>query len=68
VLVIVCDRLFEQVMGIACGGPAEDREVQRLAGLPGIPVSTQLFERFDQSPRVAVSIYGVSTIATPVSP
>jgi 4-amino-4-deoxy-L-arabinose transferase-like glycosyltransferase len=54
-LAIACDRLFEEVIGDPCGGPAEDRYLSRLTtgqSLPG------LVERFDLSTRVVVSIYG----------
>lgn len=54
-LVIACDRLFEEVIGNACGGPAEARHLGRLTGEGVIPA---LIERFDQSPRVVISIYG----------
>ena len=54
-LVIACDRLFEEVLGDACGGPAEERY---LAGLTGGAQIPGLVERFDLSPRVVISIYG----------
>jgi len=52
-LVIACDRLFEEVMGDPCGGPAEDRYLARITN--GAP--PELLERFDLSPRTSVSIY-----------
>ena len=55
-LVIVCDRLFERVIGDACGGPAEGRFIARLRGGDRGPEPT-LVDRFDASPRTSVSVY-----------
>ena len=49
-LVVVCDRLFEEAIGSRCGGPAED-------GVAAARGDFSLRERFDASPRTAVSIY-----------
>ncbi len=49
-LVVVCDRLFEETIGSRCGGPAEDQ----VAAARG---DFSLRERFDASPRTAVSVY-----------
>jgi hypothetical protein len=56
-VVIACDRLFEAVIGAACGGPAE---ALFLAGLPrpGATAPLRLLDRFDASPRTSVSVYG----------
>lgn len=54
-LVIACDRLFEEVVGDPCGGPAEARYLGRLTNGKSLP---GLVERFDLSPRVVISIYG----------
>ncbi|HEX5589261.1 MAG TPA: hypothetical protein VFX65_03090 [Candidatus Limnocylindrales bacterium] len=51
VLVLACDRIFEDVIGDACGGPAEARYLARLGAAPSV------VERFDLSPRIAISIY-----------
>jgi hypothetical protein len=62
-IVIVCDRLLESVIGAACGGPAEDRFIFGAgAATPdpytGItPSSGSLVDRFDASPRTAISVY-----------
>jgi hypothetical protein len=48
-LVIVCDRLFEPVVGLLCGGPAEAR-----LSHPDFP---RLVDRFDLSLRTSVSVY-----------
>jgi hypothetical protein len=51
VLVVVCDRLFEEAIGAPCGGPAEAEAVgpdDRFAALT---------DRFDVSPRTSVSVY-----------
>ena len=53
-LVVACDRLFEEVMGAACGGPAEGAYVGRL-GLDIRRFAPAV--RFDLSPRISVSIY-----------
>jgi 4-amino-4-deoxy-L-arabinose transferase-like glycosyltransferase len=51
VLVVVCDRLFEEAIGAACGGPAEEAAV----GPPSRFVI--LADRFDASTRTSVSVY-----------
>jgi hypothetical protein len=49
--VVVCDRLFEQVLHAACGGPAE-----AAAGF-GAPPWAPVVDAFSASPRTFVSIY-----------
>lgn len=62
-VVIVCDRLLESQIGAKCGGPAEDRFMfGEGASIPdpytGITPSTRsLLDRFDASPRTAISVY-----------
>jgi len=62
-IVIVCDRLLESQIGAKCGGPAEDRFMfGEGAAVPdpytGITPSTHsLLDRFDASPRTAISVY-----------
>jgi 4-amino-4-deoxy-L-arabinose transferase-like glycosyltransferase len=62
-IVIVCDRLLESQIGAKCGGPAEDRFMfGEGAAIPdpytGITPSTRsLLDRFDASPRTAISVY-----------
>jgi hypothetical protein len=62
-VVVVCDRLLESAIGAPCGGPAEDRFMFGAAGpVPdpstGITPSTgSLIDRFDASPRTAISVY-----------
>ncbi len=62
-LVIACDRLFERVIGDACGGPAEDRYVTRLAAEAGSGTGTAvrpvLLDRFVASTRTVVSVYRI---------
>jgi hypothetical protein len=53
-VVVACDRLFEEVMGAACGGPAELEYMRRLAGDARVP---DLVTRFPLSPRIEISIY-----------
>ena len=48
-LVVVCDRLFEPVIKLACGGPAE-ASLQH----PDFP---RLVDQFDLSPRTSISVY-----------
>jgi hypothetical protein len=55
--VVVCDRLFETVVGAACGGPAEDQLVAAIAG-QDLLRPPDLVGRFDATPRTVVSIYG----------
>jgi hypothetical protein len=56
-IVVACDRLFDAAIGQPCGGPAEDAFLTGLIGSgPGAPVLT-LWDRFDASPRTAVSVY-----------
>ena len=50
-MVVVCDRLFEEAIGAPCGGPAETAWAAKLE-----PTSV-LADRFDASPRTAVSVY-----------
>ncbi len=50
-LAILCDDLFVEQVGAACGGAAEDREVARL-GVAGV-----LFERFSPAPGRTLSVY-----------
>ena len=62
VIVVACDRLFEEAIGQPCGGPAEDAYMAKLtqlgSGAAGVP--PPVLERFDASPRTSVSIYGVA--------
>jgi hypothetical protein len=51
-LVIVCDPLFDEVVGAACGGPAEDAWLGD-AGLASLP----LRDRFEAGPRRVISVY-----------
>ena len=57
--VVVCDRLFEGPIGLACGGPAEDSLIAEMtemgSGTGAAPPA--LVERLDASPRTSVSIY-----------
>jgi 4-amino-4-deoxy-L-arabinose transferase-like glycosyltransferase len=57
--VVVCDRLFEGPIGLACGGPAEDALIAEMTEMGSVPGATPpaLVERFDASPRTSVSIY-----------
>jgi 4-amino-4-deoxy-L-arabinose transferase-like glycosyltransferase len=58
-IVVVCDRLFEDVIGLPCGGPAEDEHVASLTETSSAPEAEPpvLVDRFDASPRTSVSIY-----------
>ena len=62
-IVIVCDRLLESQIGAPCGGPAEDRFMYGSDGsvpdpVTGVTPSTRsLVDRFDASPRTAISVY-----------
>jgi hypothetical protein len=47
--VVICDALFETVIGAKCGGPAEDATVSAL-GL-------HLADRFEAAPGRWISIY-----------
>jgi hypothetical protein len=55
-IVVPCDRLFESVVGLACAGPAEDRQMRYLVADGAHPEPT-LVSRFDASPRISISIY-----------
>ena len=59
-LVVACDRLFESVLLASCGGPAEERILER-----GGDVVYELVERFDASPRTVISIYLAKGTAEP---
>jgi hypothetical protein len=54
--VIVCDPLFAQVVGAACGGPAEDAWLAR-SGRPDL----WLADRFDAGTRRVVSVFAAGT-------
>jgi len=54
--VVVCDRLFQAVVGADCGGPAEDHAVAAIAG-QDLMLPPPLVDRFDASARTVVSIY-----------
>jgi len=69
-IVVPCDHLFDQVLGIPCGSAAEDRLMQELAAgrvnpflkadgpsYPALGTAPQLVARFDLSPRTSISIY-----------
>jgi 4-amino-4-deoxy-L-arabinose transferase-like glycosyltransferase len=56
-LAVPCDRLFESVVGAACGGPAEDAEAA------SIDAGWQLVDRFDASARTSISVYRRSSAA-----
>ncbi len=55
--VVVCDPLFADPVGAACGGPAE------AAWLAGYAPALALAERFDAGPRRTISVYRVSAAA-----
>jgi hypothetical protein len=63
IVVIPCDRVFEDVVGARCGGAAEDAALARwLAGpgpAPNDPVASSLLDRFDLSSRTQVSVYRI---------
>jgi 4-amino-4-deoxy-L-arabinose transferase-like glycosyltransferase len=60
VVTIVCDPLFDEATGFACGGPAEDRWL--VDAYP--PGTMQLAERFRAGSRRVISIYAPSRLAT----
>ena len=57
VAVLVCDPLFDEVVGVACGGPAEDGWLGALVG----GASLRLVDRFDAGPRRVISVYAADT-------
>ena len=55
VTVVVCDPLFDDVVGMPCGGPAEDAwAADHAAGQTG---ALRLTGRFEAGPRRVISIY-----------
>ncbi len=56
-IVIVCDRLFEPVLDGTCGGSAEARFLARIPGVGTGIAAPALIDRFDASPRTAISVY-----------
>lgn len=52
ILVVVCDPLLEQALGIPCDGKAEDGKAARI----GFPVR-RLLDRFSDGPRRLISVY-----------
>ena len=59
VVTIVCDPLFDDATGFACGGPAEERWLAD--AYP--PATMQLVERFRAGDRRVISIYAPSRLA-----
>ncbi len=55
--VIVCDPLFDEVVGSPCGGPAEDAWVAENGGGGEL----RLVDRFDAGPRRVISVYEPTT-------
>ena len=55
-VVVVCDPLFDEVVGAPCGGPAEDAWVAATPGLPALV----LVDRFEAGSRRWLSVYGVA--------
>ena len=55
-IVVPCDRVFQDVVGAKCGGPAEDRLMGYITTDGAHPTPT-LVSRFDASDRTSVSIY-----------
>lgn len=56
--VVVCDPLFEEVVGSPCGGPAEDAWVAEVAGAAsGGGVGLRLVDRFEAGTRRVISVY-----------
>jgi len=52
-IVVICDVLFEVVIGAPCGGPAESTLVPAGSG--------ELLDRFDGAPGRVISIYRVGS-------
>ena len=50
VVVVVCDPVFDEVTGAACGGPAEDAWMGRR-------MDVGLVDRFEAGPRRVISVY-----------
>ncbi len=55
--VVVCDPLFDEVVGSPCGGPAEDAWVAENDGGGEL----RLVDRFDAGPRRVISVYETTT-------
>ncbi len=53
-IVVACDRLFEDIIGNACGGAAETSYLRQLSGSSSVP---DIVTRFPLSPRIVISIY-----------
>jgi len=51
--VLVCDPLFDEVVGAPCGGPAEDAWLAANAG----GTDLRLVDRFEAGPRRVISVY-----------
>jgi hypothetical protein len=56
-IVFACDRLFESAIGASCGGPAEDAAIRGIVESAGGGPLMRLVDRFDASPRTAISVY-----------
>jgi hypothetical protein len=53
-VVVVCDPLFDDVVGAACGGPAED------VWVAAQPKVLALADRFEAGPRRVISVFGAA--------
>lgn len=56
-IVVACDRLFEEAIGLPCGGPAEDARVASLTEAASVAGAEPrvLVDRFDVPPRTSPS-------------
>jgi hypothetical protein len=54
-VVVLCDRLFEEVLGSACRGPAEAQRLAEVGIAPG-----PLLDRFEAAPGRWISVYEVA--------
>ena len=56
-VVVLCDRLFEEVMAGRCGGPLEDAALALANAAGGGAARPRLADRFELSTRIVVSVY-----------
>jgi hypothetical protein len=64
IAVVVCDPLFEDVVGVPCGGPAEDAWATAVDTGPGAGAGEQqaglrLVDRYAAGPRREISVYAM---------
>jgi hypothetical protein len=54
---VLCDDLFRDVTGLACGGPAEDRALQEALGAAATSTAIEVVDRFSPAAGRSLTVY-----------